>query len=54
MMLSIDKKWVIFLLVVGNPGIFLVDNIHFQYNGFMYGIQLLSITAIFNVNRKLI
>ncbi|TPX59052.1 hypothetical protein PhCBS80983_g02703 [Powellomyces hirtus] len=33
-------------LIALSPGIVFVDHIHFQYNGFLYGIQLLSIAAM--------
>ncbi|KAI8909663.1 glycosyl transferase [Gorgonomyces haynaldii] len=39
---------IIFVLLVCSPGIFIVDNIHFQYNGFMYGLQLLGIECFFS------
>ncbi|TPX48924.1 hypothetical protein SeLEV6574_g01777 [Synchytrium endobioticum] len=37
-------------LVFLNPGLIMVDNIHFQYNGFLYGILVLSINSIFDGN----
>jgi alpha-1,3-glucosyltransferase len=43
--ISLSQKWIVFALTVSSPGIFYVDNIHFQYNSFMYGLQLLSIAC---------
>lgn len=35
-----------FFLVVSNPGLFLLDHIHFQYNGMMLGMLLISIGCL--------
>ncbi|ORY33541.1 dolichyl pyrophosphate Glc1Man9GlcNAc2 alpha-1,3-glucosyltransferase [Rhizoclosmatium globosum] len=40
------KRIILTALVFLSPGLLFVDNIHFQYNGFLYGIQLLSIHAL--------
>ena len=33
-----------------NVGMFIIDNIHFQYNSMMYGLLLVSIAYIFEVS----
>ncbi|KAJ4825488.1 hypothetical protein Tsubulata_025507 [Turnera subulata] len=40
------KKVLLWVLVVWSPGLVIVDNMHFQYNGFLLGLQLLSISYL--------
>jgi alpha-1,3-glucosyltransferase len=42
------RNFVISASIVLSPGLFIIDHIHFQYNGFLFGILILSI-----VNAKL-
>lgn len=43
--------FVIELLLITNVTLLLVDQIHFQYNGFLFGILLVSISHILKVKR---
>lgn len=41
--------FVIELLLIANVTLLLIDQIHFQYNGFLFGILLMSISHILKV-----
>ncbi|KAF2074611.1 hypothetical protein CYY_004081 [Polysphondylium violaceum] len=41
-----DKQFLVSCVVILNPGLLMVDHIHFQYNGFLKGILILSIYFI--------
>ena len=44
--LTSARRRILFLAVVFAPGLLIVDHIHFQYNGFLFGILLLSLAAM--------
>jgi len=43
---GVSKDTVTFLLLMSNFGLFVIDQIHFQYNGFLFGVLLLSISCL--------
>ncbi|KAL3178204.1 hypothetical protein MRX96_038718 [Rhipicephalus microplus] len=43
----LDKTTVLSMLFLWNPGLLLVDHVHFQYNGFLHGILLLATARLF-------
>lgn len=54
---SMKRSWrfdvVLPILLITNCGLLMVDHIHFQYNGIMYGILLISIAYMLQVHKPL-
>lgn len=44
--MELNKRFLIWVLVVWSPGLLIVDHLHFQYNGFLLGILLISLGAL--------
>jgi len=40
------RQLLLVLLCFANPGLLLLDHVHFQYNGFLFGVFLLSLAAL--------
>ncbi|XP_057980938.1 probable dolichyl pyrophosphate Glc1Man9GlcNAc2 alpha-1,3-glucosyltransferase [Malania oleifera] len=44
--LNFRKRFMIWVLVVWSPALMIVDHMHFQYNGFLLGFLLISISCL--------
>ena len=42
-----NAQMIVVFCLLANFGLFLVDHIHFQYNGFLFGVLVLAITRVF-------
>jgi alpha-1,3-glucosyltransferase len=47
-----SRPWMVFALIVFNPGLLWLDHVHFQYNGFLLGILLMSIACLLKGNKE--
>ncbi|KAK1262273.1 putative dolichyl pyrophosphate Glc1Man9GlcNAc2 alpha-1,3-glucosyltransferase [Acorus gramineus] len=45
-MAEIGRRRVVYLLIVWSPALLMVDHVHFQYNGFLLGILLVSLACL--------
>lgn len=43
---SPSKPWSVFLSIVMNPALLWLDHVHFQYNGFLLGLWMLSLACL--------
>lgn len=49
---SSTTSYLTFFLIVSNPGLIILDHIHFQYNGMLLGLLLLSLSCMVRGARK--
>lgn len=48
--LESNKRRLIWVLVIWSPALLMVDHMHFQYNGFLLGLLLISISGLMEGN----
>ena len=45
-------NWKLFLLLTFHPALLYLDHVHFQYNGMLLGLLMLSLAALMHANNK--